>query len=835
MDSRALNGDYLAAYGKKLVENGYNIVPIRRGSKAPGFDGWQKTASTARSVASWLANGHESSGVGILTTDTPAIDLDIYDDDMAAKVEALCIERFGALPVRVGQAPKRLLVFRTDTPFKKMKTGKFADEWNDLHEVEILGEGQQFVAYAIHKDTGMPYKWTTDAEPINTTVDDLPLLREDDMRALLVEIVALFEAEGWSRKTKGRAHIAGAQSTIDDDPMASDGLEVDISPEDLYNALMLVGDADDYDNWLQVGMALHNQFDGAQEGLDLWHEWSDTADNYEPEACDKKWPSFNDAGKGIKPVTARYILMKAKEAAGVVAAERAIALKGEFIEAKTQLEWEAAAQHVRHAELAPLARATLISFAGKRHLEITGEKIPLAEVRKALAYERVIDKDKVPNWLRGWVYDGTEDKFFNLDYKMSMSAQGFNYSYGRNAMTKADRIEGKSSPSVMPAELAMHVYEIPIVAGKRYAPGEEDVFVCEGVNVANSYASHLIPEIPAKLKPYELKAIERVKAHVAHLIELEAEQRILIDWLAWVVQNPGSIVKWAILLQGVEGDGKSFFGFLLRAVMGHTNVRMLNATVLESQFSGWSVGQCVTVIEEPRLHGENRYDVINKMKTFISNDVIEVHPKGGNPYNAKNTSNYFIPTNFKDAMPLSENGRRYCVLFSKWQDGESLREFVRDNPSYYADLYATLERAAPALRKWLIEHEVSDDFPAGGLAPSTSAHSYMVAASQPEAMRALNEIIAENTNVQISKDLVDATALPEALLGRDVDFVAGRILHSMLENAGYTFLGRIKLDSEYHRLWTKTPKLFMRNRELSTRLIRHYLKEREREVKYGDL
>jgi len=109
------------------------------------------------------------------------------------------------------------------------------------------------------------------------------------------------------------AYHSVASTLIDDDPMASDGLTVDIPTGDLANALMLVEGAEDHDEWVMVGMALYHQFDGSQEGLDLWHEWSETADNYEPEACDKRWLSFNDTGKGVKPVTARYILMKAKE------------------------------------------------------------------------------------------------------------------------------------------------------------------------------------------------------------------------------------------------------------------------------------------------------------------------------------------------------------------------------------------------------------------------------------------------------------------------------------------------------------------------------------------
>lgn len=100
---------------------------------------------------------------------------------------------------------------------------------------------------------------------------------------------------------------------VDDGPMAQDGTDVEIDDKDLKNALMFVPDADDYDNWLKVGFALHYHYDGAQEGLDLWHEWSETADNYEPEVLNSKWPSLSVTGKNNKPITARYILKIANQ------------------------------------------------------------------------------------------------------------------------------------------------------------------------------------------------------------------------------------------------------------------------------------------------------------------------------------------------------------------------------------------------------------------------------------------------------------------------------------------------------------------------------------------
>ena len=59
---------------------------------------------------------------------------------------------------RTGLAPKFLIPFRSDKPFRKLSSQTYTDGKND-HKVEILGDGQQWVAYHVHPDTMRPYEW----------------------------------------------------------------------------------------------------------------------------------------------------------------------------------------------------------------------------------------------------------------------------------------------------------------------------------------------------------------------------------------------------------------------------------------------------------------------------------------------------------------------------------------------------------------------------------------------------------------------------------------------------------------------------------------------------
>lgn len=52
--------------------------------------------------------------------------------------------------------------------------------------------------------------------------------------------------------------------------------------------------ADDYDDWIKTGMALHSEFGDA--GLTLWEAWSAQSAKYHPGDCVRKWKSFNSHG-----------------------------------------------------------------------------------------------------------------------------------------------------------------------------------------------------------------------------------------------------------------------------------------------------------------------------------------------------------------------------------------------------------------------------------------------------------------------------------------------------------------------------------------------------------
>ena len=183
---------FMADLGARLVDNGYAVIPIMPGTKKPGrfvggawrdYPGWTQALQPAddrerdrRSGASGRtpASASPAAPSPRSTSMSPTARWRVRIADLAR-------ERLGeTTAVRIGRAPKRLLVYRTEAPFKGFK----------LSPIEILCDGQQFVAFAIHPDTGRPYEWPEESLA-DIDIGRLPAITEAQARAFAEEAYAL--------------------------------------------------------------------------------------------------------------------------------------------------------------------------------------------------------------------------------------------------------------------------------------------------------------------------------------------------------------------------------------------------------------------------------------------------------------------------------------------------------------------------------------------------------------------------------------------------------------------------------------------------------------------
>nr|WP_309142487.1 PriCT-2 domain-containing protein [Bradyrhizobium sp. sGM-13] len=227
------------------------------------------------------------------------IDLDIRDPDKADEAWGALLELIPearSLPsvISGSMGESRHLYFLTDRPFpsKKLRhsTEKIIGKDKKAHwawEIERFGTGKQVVVPpSIHPDTGKRYKW------------------EREWPVDLVElgvgpVIPASRVAGWeppSRdETDVRTNALGLSVAEAKDILAD-------LPTDTWR--------EDRDGWLQVGMALHHEFNGSKEGFKAWVEFSAASDKYDPEDQRRVWRSFRQSNKPVRMAT---LLSAAKE------------------------------------------------------------------------------------------------------------------------------------------------------------------------------------------------------------------------------------------------------------------------------------------------------------------------------------------------------------------------------------------------------------------------------------------------------------------------------------------------------------------------------------------
>ena len=300
---------FLQQYGHRMVDMGYEIVPIKKGKKAPVLPGWQDIRATHDDVDTWSGNGHKDGGIGVLCRKTIAVDIDCHDRKLNYDLIHWLKENIGQSPIRVGKKPKCIMPFRVEGGFTKIRSSEYEDAEGSKHAVEILADGQQFVAFGIHPQTNQPYQWVNGISIADTPWTKLPVITREKAQAFVDYFERRASERGWELVRKG---VEAVQHDPDD--LSHLRPKLNATAQEMRELLEKIDPDAHHDDWIKVGMALHHQFDGELEGLELWDDWSATGAKYQPGECERRWETFDSDGK--TPVTAAFIKRQEMEIVG---------------------------------------------------------------------------------------------------------------------------------------------------------------------------------------------------------------------------------------------------------------------------------------------------------------------------------------------------------------------------------------------------------------------------------------------------------------------------------------------------------------------------------------
>jgi len=256
--------------------------------------------------------------------------------------------------------------------------------------------------------------------------------------------------------------------------------------------------------------------------------------------------------------------------------------------------------------------------------------------------------------------------------------------------------------------------------------------------------------------------------HLARVLPDRRDRQILLSYMAAVVQFPGVKFQWAPLLQGVEGNGKTLFITCLANAVGHKYTHLPNAADISNKFNAWILSKLFIGLEEIQIG--DRQEVIDTLKALITNDRIEIQGKGTNQETGDNRANFFLCSNYKNAVRKTLNDRRYCVLFSAQQE---FKHLARDGMGgdYFPNLYAWLRADGFAIvTKYLAEYKIPDEFN-----PATACHRAPVTTSTAEAV--------EVSRGAIEQEVLEA--IDEGRAGFCGGWVSSRALDTLLEEGGW--------------------------------------------------
>jgi len=192
--------------------------PLNSPGKQPRGAGWLKRALQDPPEAVRIAPDPRALSTGLACERIVGADVDVPVQALADQIVNLAETTVATTPlVRIGLAPKILLVYRSETAFTKIQTPELFLPDGTKCKVELLAKGQQFVCDGMHPDTGKPYWWTGET-PESVRLDDLPAIGEKQARGFIEKAERLLRAAGAKEKEKPKrnghdhTHAAGAQS-----------------------------------------------------------------------------------------------------------------------------------------------------------------------------------------------------------------------------------------------------------------------------------------------------------------------------------------------------------------------------------------------------------------------------------------------------------------------------------------------------------------------------------------------------------------------------------------------------------------------------------------------
>lgn len=315
----------------------------------------------------------------------------------------------------------------------------------------------------------------------------------------------------------------------------------------------------------------------------------------------------------------------------------------------------------------------------------------------------------------------------------------FNAVYGGYVFQLDDGGSGKTTKKAWEAFTESQVVRFPKVQAATFLPKRPpgDIFEQDGRTTVNIYKEIKTPSAPGDVTPF--------LEHVAKLLPDEGDRAIVLAYMAAVVQHKGVKFQWAPLLQGVEGNGKTFLTRCVAAAIGKLYTHMPPAAELAEKFNAWLFNVLFIGVEDVYVP-ETKREILETLKPMITNDQLARRAMQSDQVMRDVCANFMLNSNHKDAIRTHANDRRFAMFFTAQQ---SVEDLARDGMigDYFFNLYNWANGGGyAAITHFLQTYAIPDELnPAGrcNRAPHTTSTDEAVEVSRGGVEQAILEAVDE--------------------------------------------------------------------------------------------
>lgn len=314
-----------------------------------------------------------------------------------------------------------------------------------------------------------------------------------------------------------------------------------------------------------------------------------------------------------------------------------------------------------------------------------------------------------------------------------------------------------------------------------YDPSKDKFFKSKsGAFLANTY----VPYKPAIVTNFEtppilLKYLDRVFSN-------EQDRKIVVQWLADIIQNPSRRPMWAVLLTGKQGSGKSSIFRLVSLALG-------NRHTWEKNEYGPAFKQFSEVVPDNLLvsfdDAPARADTYQRLKQVITCNSMQIELKGMQKLVHREVyARILVCSNVSRPLRIEEGDRRiYCAEPSEHLEGPE------ESAEFFVAFIDWLESPdAPAiLYNFFMGVDLSDFTP--GSTIKTETHAKMVGLSTTVLENLLLDYVTE-------KPIFHNTTLLSHLSSHGINRVDADVLKMKFADLGYVHKRRPVEGCEKH-IW----------------------------------